>query len=409
MRSSRARAVFVFSLLGACGGASREDSPAREGSAAAVTTVATSATDPITHLNVIASPAMEGRGTGTPGHQRASDYIADQARAAGLAGAFPGTAKPYHQPFSVGGWPFAPGSDSRGDHDHGPEVGEDEEFGSELFEHGLYVSGDASPETRREMGAKLCATWTAALPCPASAEDPREHVVRASATANVVAILPGTGAHRSEIVLLTAHLDHLGSSWSGVYPGADDNGSGSSALVAIMHQIAEARATRPVDRTIAFLWTSGEEKGLLGAAYFVDNPPPAIPLPRIKQVVNLDMVGRWDDTRMSIGEDRNAASKTFTRALEAENQRLERPFARINKDIQSYERRQDGWAFSRRAVPSVFLFEGLSRPEGGGGMMPHYHRTSDTIDAMMRENGGSKLRRVSDLVAKTVIVFANAP
>ena len=82
------------------------------------------------------------------------------------------------------------------------------------------------------------------------------------------------GAHASEVVLVSAHLDHRGPG----YPGADDNGSGSAALVAIAKRVASAS----LDRTVALLRTAGEELGLVGSSYFTSHPPASVPLDALR-------------------------------------------------------------------------------------------------------------------------------
>ncbi len=398
--------LFVSLLALSCASSTREESAAQAANVSADDADDVDPSDPVTHLAVIASPSMEGRGTGSAGHRRAAEYVANECRSAGLIGGITTTPEPsFFQPFNVGGFPASPTA-SPDSHD---------EFGSEIFEDGLFVDGYASPDTLVEMNQALCAAWVASgQPCPTGAAagttDPRPLVAAAAVqTENVVAVLPGSGPHKDEIILLSAHLDHLGKTSSATYFGADDNGSGSSALVALMHRLARAHQKQPADRTIAFLWTSGEEKGLLGAAYFADNPPASVPLSKIKQVVNLDMVGAWDDTRFSIGLDNLPGTTAAAATIDAANREMERPFVKIHRDIQAYARRQDGYAFTRKQVPALFVFEGLSRAEGGGSLMSRYHKTSDTFEALMAESNGSKIRRVVDVVTIAIGKLANPP
>lgn len=358
-------------------------------------------TDPVDHLRVIASADMEGRGTPSVGLDRAAEYVIEECRRAGVVGAMPKGS--YLQPFTIGGFPLATIVE--------PED-EGNDFGNDIFEEGVYLSGDASKATRAEMGKRLCAVMSeSGDACPEGVEDgtvdPRPYVQQAAApqrTNNVVGILKGTGEHKDEIVLLSAHLDHLGKTSRGLYPGADDNGSGSSTLVAVMHKLAQT----PHDRTIAFFWTAGEEKGLLGASYFVDNAPETVPLAKVRQVINMDMVASWDDTRFSVGVDSGATSQISARLMNEANAEMERPFAKINRDVQSYNTRQDGYAFSRRGIPTLFFFEGLSNPNGGGSLMPRYHKTTDTVEALLAETDGSKIRRMADILSRTITKVANA-
>lgn len=400
-RFASSLSIFALALraLSACssGGGSVGDT-----SATSAVVAGPGSTDPMDHLNVIAADTMEGRGTGSAGFQRAADYVVGECVKAGLTGAFPASATPYLQPFTVGGF----GSHLTMAEEHDDDAPHD--FGNELFAQAIYLSGEASAETQAEMSEKVCAE----LDCPPGI-DPRD-VVGATRAAtptanNIVGLFPGSGPHKNEIILFSAHLDHLGKSASGLFPGADDNGSGSAVMLSLLHSVAAARATQPFDRTIAFLWTAGEEKGLLGAAYFADNAPASIPLARIKQNVNMDMVGYFDDTRFSVGTDGSAASTQTVAQIQTANATLRAPFAKMNQDIQQYKSRQDGYAFSRKHVPSVFVFEGLSNPNGGGNLMTNYHRTTDTLANFLANNNGTKIRKMALLLNAIATTLANAP
>ena len=352
-------------------------------------------TDPVDHLNVIAALCMEGRGTPSDVLDRAAAYVVAECQKAGVAGALPDGA--YLQPFTVGGFGLV------------PSLAAPTRFGNELFEEAIFLGGAATAETKREMGASLCQAWRSlGQTCPDGVVDGRvdprtllgEAATAARPANNIVAVLPGTGPHAREVVLVSAHLDHLGKRSDGIYPGADDNGTGSSSLLALMHSLAQSKAS--LDRTVVFFWTAGEEKGLLGAAYFVDNPP--IALANVKQVLNMDMVGAWDDTRFSLGVD--SRSEAGAELVEAAGHEL--GFTSIYRDVQSYNTRQDGYTFSRRQIPTIFLFEGLSNADGGGDLQPNYHQETDTIENLLAENGGSKVRRMVKMLTSSVTKIANA-
>lgn len=125
----------------------------------------------------------------------------------------------------------------------------------------------------------------------------------ATATRNVVAILPGRSpALSGQVVIIGAHYDHLGlggpnaldpDSTGAVHNGADDNGSGTVALLEIARRLAAARPAR----TIVFVAFSGEELGVLGSAYYAKNPTP-FPMDSVYAMVNLDMVGRLREGRL---------------------------------------------------------------------------------------------------------------
>ncbi len=113
---------------------------------------------------------------------------------------------------------------------------------------------------------------------------------------NVVGWVEGTDpALREEYVVVGAHLDHLGVRDGVVYNGADDNASGSVGVL----EIAEAMAMDPPARSTIFVLYTGEERGLLGSQYFVENPP--VPLDRIVANVNIEMIGRFDHRPLGTG------------------------------------------------------------------------------------------------------------
>ena len=113
-------------------------------------------------------------------------------------------------------------------------------------------------------------------------------------TQNVVAVLEGSDpVLKNEYVALGAHYDHvgLGAAVNGdnIYNGADDDGSGTTALLAIADALAHTIRARP-KRSVLFVWHCGEEKGLWGSRYFTENP--TVPLQQIIAQLNIDMIGR---------------------------------------------------------------------------------------------------------------------
>jgi hypothetical protein len=126
-------------------------------------------------------------------------------------------------------------------------------------------------------------------------------------TANVLGLIEGTDPTlRDEFIVLGAHFDHLGLGGEGsgslkpdtvaVHNGADDNASGSAALL----ELAQALAAPPyrTKRSLILAAFSGEELGLLGSAYYVKNPP--VPLEKTVAMINMDMVGRLRDSTLTI-------------------------------------------------------------------------------------------------------------
>lgn len=184
---------------------------------------------------------------------------------------------------------------------------------------------------------------------------------------NVVGLFPGSDPARAkEVVIFSAHYDHVGVNDRGeIFNGADDNASGTSALI----EIAEAIGAGPRPaRSVAFLWVSGEEKGLLGSKWFADH----VSLPddyRIVADINLDMVSRNDGKAIGITPseshpEHNSLSTLAKATCQAEG--LEPTF-----DIDQYFGRTDSASFARKGIPVVFFFNGVHED---------YHRPTDDVE-----------------------------
>tara|TARA_B100000886_G_scaffold252590_1_gene178463 strand:+ start:377 stop:1402 length:1026 start_codon:yes stop_codon:yes gene_type:complete len=198
-------------------------------------------------------------------------------------------------------------------------------------------------------------------------------------TENVAAIIEGS-TYPDEYIVLTAHLDHVGTRNGEIYNGADDDGSGSMALLEIAEafKLAELDGNRP-KRSIIILHVSAEEKGLLGSKYYSENP--LYPLDDTITNLNLDMIGRTDPTRDSdndnyiylIGTDR--LSKMLHETSEKVNDRtvnLELDY-RFNAwdDPNRFYERSDHWHFAKNNIPVIFYFSGTHED---------YHRPTDTAE-----------------------------
>lgn len=121
---------------------------------------------------------------------------------------------------------------------------------------------------------------------------------------NVVALIPGTDPERAdEVVIVGAHYDHLGRGGEGsldpdsreIHNGADDNASGTAALLEVAARLADGPAPA---RPILFIAFSGEERGLLGSAHYVQEP--TVPLDEAAAMLNMDMVGRLRDNTLTV-------------------------------------------------------------------------------------------------------------
>ena len=212
-------------------------------------------------------------------------------------------------------------------------------------------------------------------------------------TANVVGLLPGADpALAAEAVVIGAHYDHLGrgSPFSlapergeAIHPGADDNASGTAALLGLAEALTRSGGGR---RSVIFAAFSAEELGLLGSAHYVDQP--AVPLDRTVAMVNLDSVGRLRDGRLHVmGVDTGDGLRAL---VERAGQGLPARLVLRGDGVGP----SDHTAFLNRERPVVFFFTG-----------PHadYHRPSDTWDKIDADG----LRTVTTVAYRVVRALAD--
>ncbi len=230
-------------------------------------------------------------------------------------------------------------------------------------------------------------------------------VDEASAPAmNVWAVLPGSDPKlRDEYVVIGSHLDHLGKRGTTYYPGADDDGSGTTGVMATAKMFAKNRV--PPARSVLFVCFCGEERGLIGSQYFVDNCP--IPLASITGELQMDMIGRDEEenaegNKGEKAEDNlNSLHLVGTRKLAPALHELclaknERAGFDIEYDQEGMFGRSDHANFARMGVPIAFFFTGLHRD---------YHKPSDTPDKIHYE----KLLRVARYVYDIAFDLATQP
>ena len=197
-------------------------------------------------------------------------------------------------------------------------------------------------------------------------------------TENVAAIIKGD-VYPNEYIVLTAHLDHVGIEDGEIYNGADDDGSGSMALLEIAQafKLAELDGNKP-KRSIVILHVSAEEKGLLGSKYYAENP--LYPLNETITNLNVDMIGRTDPTRESdndnyiylIGTDRlssmlhETSEKVNSRTVNLE---LDYRFNAWDDPNRFYER-SDHFNFAKNNITVIFYFSGTHEDYHGPGDTP---------------------------------------
>lgn len=203
-------------------------------------------------------------------------------------------------------------------------------------------------------------------------------------TENIAAIIEGT-QFPDEYIVISSHLDHIGLEGGEINNGADDDGSGTVALL----EIAKAFKAAYVDgngpkRTLIFLHVTGEEKGLLGSKHYVQNP--LYPLNKTMVNLNIDMIGRTDPKREDkdpnyiylIGADR--LSQDLHDISEATNTKYTqfKLDYRLNeeKDPNRFYYRSDHYNFAKNNIPVIFYFSGTHED---------YHKPGDTADKIMYE------------------------
>lgn len=213
-------------------------------------------------------------------------------------------------------------------------------------------------------------------------------------TSNVVAYVPGTDPElRDEYITVGAHLDHIGENAAGINNGADDNASGSVAVL----EVAEAVAMNPTRRSVVFLLYSAEESGLIGSRHFVNNPPYDIKQTQVN--LNLDMVGR--DTEDAPGGITVIGSKARSQELQdiikkvnAAGIDLVLDFSTDEKDTQGLMSRSDHFNFHQKGVPVAFFSSGLHG---------EYHTPDDDSQLIVPE----KIQKVSKLCYGVIQYLGN--
>jgi hypothetical protein len=247
-------------------------------------------------LSALADDSMQGRGTATPGGDRAARFIADQMRVYGLV------------PAGDSGWfqrvPLAVTTDSGG-------------------------------------ARHLSLVTTGSVP---------EATVRA---VNVVGIVRGADpALRDEAVLIDAHYDHLGIGppvdGDSVYNGADDDASGVVAVLGAARALATGP---PPKRTVIFLATTGEEVGLLGTRWYIDHP--VVPLERTVANLEIEMIGRPDSLAGGPGKGWLTGFERSTMGEQLAAAGI--PIVPDPRPDQQFFLRSDNIAFARRGIPAHTL------------------------------------------------------
>ena len=200
---------------------------------------------------------------------------------------------------------------------------------------------------------------------------------------NVAAIIKGS-EFPDEYIILTAHLDHVGVQNGEIYNGADDDGSGTVALLEIAEAFASAKEQGySPKRSIVFLHVTAEERGLLGSQYYTDYDP-LIPINKTIANLNIDMIGRADPNRgvRNLNYVYIIGSDILSEDLHQINLNANNNYANLELDFRyndindpnEFYYRSDHFHFVKNNIPAIFYFSGVHED---------YHQPTDTADKIL--------------------------
>jgi hypothetical protein len=266
---------------------------------------------------------------------------------------------------------------------------------SELSKH-LYIVADDNMEGRNtgEPGQKRAGEYLIneykknGISFPTGATDfyqkvPSEFMKRGFApklndSENIWAFIEGT-EKPNEVLVISAHYDHVGMKNGEVFNGADDDGSGTVALLEIAQAFQKAKNDGfGPKRSILFLHVTGEEHGLHGSRFYSENP--LFPIENTIANINIDMIGRRDTLHPKtnnyvyvIGSDRLSSElHTINEEVNAKYTQLELDYKyNDRKDPERIYFRSDHYNFAKKGIPAIFFFNGIHAD---------YHQSSDTPD-----------------------------
>ncbi|NMH27360.1 M28 family metallopeptidase [Flavobacterium silvaticum] len=248
---------------------------------------------------------------------------------------------------------------------------------------------ETGSEGQKKAGKYLISQYQAAgIPFPKGATDYYQHIPATFLNAkrneglndseNIWAFIEGS-EKPDEIVVVSAHYDHVGVQNGEIYNGADDDGSGTVALLSIAQAFQKAKKDgHGPKRSILFLHITGEEHGLHGSRFYSENP--LFPIANTVADVNIDMIGRRDDEHANtnnyiyvIGADR--LSSELDQIVRSQNE----AWVKLDLDFKFNERsdpnrfyfRSDHYNFAKNGIPSVFFFSGVHAD---------YHKPGDEVE-----------------------------
>lgn len=228
------------------------------------------------------------------------------------------------------------------------------------------------------------------------------HEIQSTPGMNVLGYIEGSDpVLKNEVVVVSAHYDHLGKRGKEIFYGADDNASGTAAVLEIAQAMAIAKANHEGPRrSVLCLLVTGEEKGLLGSQYYTEHP--IFPLSQTVADVNIDMIGRVDTIHKSPNYIYVIGSDRLSSELHLINETVNQQYTQLEldytynrpEDPNRYYYRSDHYNFAKHGIPSIFYFSGAHED---------YHRPGDTPDKIMYD----KAETISRLAFHTAWEIAN--
>ena len=298
-----------------------------------------------THLTILSSDYFEGRETGKKGQKMAADYIANHFKNIGIP---PFKKDTYYQKFKVKSGRHICKCDDC-----------DVNFVKKLFGNKKKIKGE-----------------------------------------NVLGYIEGTDL-KEELIIITAHYDHLGKHDSLIFNGADDDGSGTVAVLEIAEafMLAKKAGSGP-RRSVLIMPVSGEEKGLLGSKYYTDHP--IYPLENTVANLNIDMIGRLDDWHDTANYVYLIGADRLSQELHDISEQVNKEHIGLNLDYKfneeddpnRYYYRSDHYNFAKHNIPVIFYFNGVHED---------YHKVTDTVEKIDFE----KIQTITRLVFLTAWELAN--
>ena len=299
------------------------------------------------HLNILASDSLEGRETGKYGQKMAADYIMKHFKKIGIP---PYKRNTYYQKFKAKSEKHVCKYNCENC---------DEDFIKKIFRKKRVVKGE-----------------------------------------NVLGYIEGKDL-KDELIMITAHYDHLGKHDTLLFNGADDNGSGTAAVMEIAEafMIAKKEGKGP-RRSVLIMSVSGEEKGLLGSKHYTENP--IYPLEKTVANLNIDMIGRIDYYHDTSNYIYLIGSDMLSKELHNISEKINKEYIGLNldytfnseEDPNRYYYRSDHYNFAKNNIPVIFYFNGLH---------DDYHKTTDTLEKI----DFKKIETITRLVFLTAWELAN--